>query len=220
MKKIKLLTLLVTTTFLSYGQTNTDNSDNCFNGIKDGTETGVDCGGICDPCNGEAQIIYNNKELKTGKIIVSNSMLKNLTGKIIEKDRINYSFLYFPFSYMNKNEKVELALNFKYIRFGKMEPKKIYLTGGTDRDMEWVKASPEQGAMLYVHENFVFLTITKGVSNESIIKLKDKSKYNYILEITNVNNIERYMSGKIILTGATADGTPIDIIGTFENVSY
>jgi hypothetical protein len=32
--------------------------------------------------------------------------------------------------------------------------------------------------------------------------------------------LERIMSGKIELFGMTTDGTPVDIKGTFENVSY
>ena len=219
MKLFYLLTLLTFST-LCYSQQLNDSPSNCNNGIKDGNEDGVDCGPTCIPCNGEAVVTYNSRVLKSGKIIVSNSMLKNLSGRIFEKDRINYTFLYFPFSYESNGANIQLGIGFKYIRFDKMEPQKVYLTGGTDRDFEWADASPEQGEMMQVHENFVFLDITKNEFNVSKLKLRDKGKSRYIIEITKVNNIERLISGNISLYGVTADGTPIDILGTFNNVSY
>lgn len=50
MKKIFpfLLTLLI---LASCGNDDDNNPNHCNNGIQDGNETGVDCGGSCDPCN-------------------------------------------------------------------------------------------------------------------------------------------------------------------------
>lgn len=205
---------------LSYSQSQVDTLPDCENGIKDGKEIGVDCGFPCIPCNGEAEIIYNNKKLKTGKILVENSMLKNLTGRVIEKDRINYNFLSFMFSFKNNGTKTSIFINLKYIRFDKMQPKNIYLTGGTDRDFQYADLPPLAGEMYNVHENLVFLTLLKSGGSVSKIKLEDKRKSRYVLEIKQVNSIERFISGNLILYGTTNDGTPIDIIGTFNNVSY
>ena len=53
MKRIILSSLILAT--LAFGFTSCDDDDNnssasCFNGIQDGDETGVDCGGSCAPC--------------------------------------------------------------------------------------------------------------------------------------------------------------------------
>lgn len=50
MKKIFpfLLTLLI---LASCGNDDDNNPNHCNNGIQDGNETGVDCGGSCDPCS-------------------------------------------------------------------------------------------------------------------------------------------------------------------------
>ncbi|MDO9633911.1 MAG: gliding motility-associated C-terminal domain-containing protein, partial [Paludibacter sp.] len=34
-------------------------NENCYNGVKDGTETGVDCGGNCPPCNSQSNTCNN-----------------------------------------------------------------------------------------------------------------------------------------------------------------
>ena len=222
MRKVLLVAFLFFSNYLTYGQSQVVGSaPDCYNGIQDGNELGVDCGGFgCIPCNGEAQITYNNRTLKTGKISVENSMEENLTRRVVEKDRINYTFLTFPFSYESNGVKTELSINLKYMRFEKIKPKKFYLTGGTDKDIEMAYSSTGVGAWFSLSENFVFLTLVKNRSNVSTIKLKDKGKSTYILEITEVNALERFISGNITLQGVSSDGTPIDITGTFKNVSY
>lgn len=51
MKKLILSTLFVTFAFLTSCSDDNKDTSSCFNGIKDGTETGVDCGGPdCTPC--------------------------------------------------------------------------------------------------------------------------------------------------------------------------
>ena len=219
MRKVLLVAFLFFSNYLTYGQSKVVGSTpDCYNGVQDGSELGVDCGGGCIPCNGEAQITYNNRTLKTGKIGVQNSMLKNQTGRIVEKDRKNYTFLNFQFSYENNGTKSDLSIILNYLRFEQIKPKKFYLTGGTDKDIEMIGFPPSSS--FYHTENFVFLTLLKNRANLSTIKLKDSRKSAYILEITEVNALERFISGNITLQGVSSDGTPIDITGTFKNVSY
>jgi hypothetical protein len=195
----------------AFSQTSEDQL-RCYNGIKDSLELGVDCGANCEPCNGEVQIVYNTKEYKSGKIYFVSEVTENLSGRAIEKNRIKYFDLHFPFSYIKNGVPAGFGIYLRSLRLGKIEPKKIILTGGNDKDFEHISYTPKMRAMLGgFSENIVFL---------SVGQLKDKGKYRYVFEITKVDNLERIMSGKIELLGMTTDGTPVDIKGTFENVSY
>ncbi len=216
MQKRILILFFLLINYIAFSQDHTNNFK-CDNGIKDSLELGVDCGPECGSCNGEAQIIYNNKEYKTGRIYVQSTTTSNQTGLFIQKNRIVYTSIGFSFSYIRNGMPKNIGISFMSLRLGKIKPQKIYLTGGTDKDFEYINFTQEQRGMIgYFSENFVCLSLGQGIP----IRLKNKNKYNYILEITKVDNLERVMSGKIVLLGMTTDGTPIDITGSFNDISF
>jgi hypothetical protein len=216
MNKILLLFFFISTKYVVYSQ-DFEKQFMCYNGIKDSLENGVDCGPMCGPCNGEVQIIFNGKEYKTGKTVIATQISENSTGRIIEKNRIKYTDLYIPFTYLKNREIKRFAIYFRTLRLGKMEPKIIYLTGGNDKDFENINTSfAGRGMTGGLSENIVFV----GFPNGSFGQLKNKGKYKYVLEITKVDNLERVISGNIEILGMTTDGSPVEIKGAFNEISF
>ena len=116
---------------------------------------------------------------------------------------------------MSKGAPKRFNIVFSSLKLGKIEPKTIYLSGGTNKDFEYIEYTPSgRGQINGLSENFVYLTNGEGIP----IKLKNIGRYK--LEITKSNNMERTMSGNINLKGKTTDGTPIDITGFFNEISY
>jgi hypothetical protein len=217
MKPFLLFSFLLIFSTASYCQSPANELNTCNNGVKDSNETGVDCGGLCGTCNGEAKIKFNNNEYTTGHIYITSETVENQTGLLMQKDKIKYTDMILFFYYVKNGVSKNFMLNFVNVRFSKIEPKTIWFTGGSDRDMECVNYTLVQRGMVGgCSENVVYLNFNYG----GPVKLKNRGKYTYKFEITKVDPLERVMSGNIIVFGETTDGTPVDIKGTLENVNY
>ncbi len=86
MKKTNLILSIVILTVLTFTITSCSDDDEtkatCFDGIQNGSETGIDCGGVCEPCKSEFEkigIITTNETWTSNNIYI-------LSGKVIVDD--------------------------------------------------------------------------------------------------------------------------------------
>lgn len=77
-----LLLLVLSLSIITVSSCKKDDDDNtpatCSNGIKDGNETGIDCGGSCSPCPGNTTKVYYFKGVINGDTVVfeDNSVIR------------------------------------------------------------------------------------------------------------------------------------------------
>lgn len=207
MKKIILVLFIFPSISCLAQQITGDDIDKLYNGIKDGRETGVDC--IGSSCNGNSCIAFNGKNYCTGVI-----RLITTNDKIYATENSNESHLILDFDFYMGDAAQKIEIGFGTIDYFKMQPQKVKLEISSEKNYPLLN-------MKILSPSFS-ISIYKGSNEAKLIMRKFKKKTNEgaYIEIINVNNIERIISGKFEIIGETIDGTPVNINGTFENVSY
>ena len=190
-----------------YAQTTLDDINKLYNGLKDGRESGVDC---ISNCNGNSCITFNGKNYCTGVILSASTNDKIYATENSEQSHLNLNFRFFQ-----GDQTKWINISFYPIDYFKMLPQKVKLKIKAEEDyplLNMKTLAPSFGISIY-----------KGGGNITTLtmrKFKKKTNEGAYIEIVNVNNIERLINGKFEIIGETIDGTPVNINGTFENVSY
>jgi hypothetical protein len=206
MQKLFFSLFLVFWAITSFGQITQDDIDKATNGIQDGKEKGIDCGdvyGLLQSCNGNVSIDFNTKKYSTGVIYVINNGKKEAT--VENENSFTLTFKFFkgsPTKYM--------SLTLGPFIYYSMNPMKTKLK----------TKSIKQDALFnikYISPSVNLLYVNGGAISEVEFDRLDKTTF---FEITQVDKVERLMSGKFYIKGVTNDGTPVDMTGTFDNVSY
>jgi hypothetical protein len=207
MKKLLFVLFILPSISSTAQQVTMEDLEVMYNGIKDGKETQVDC--IGSYCKGNSCMTFNGKNYCTGAIL-SNST----NDQLYASENKNLNHLSLSFTFYRGNVLDNIAISFFPIDHFKMEPKKVKL-----------KVVGEEVNQILKMKSLApsFLITTMSGQNINILKLREfkkKTNEGAYIEIINVNNIERLISGKFEIIGETIDGTPVDIKGTFENVTY
>lgn len=174
-----------------------------YNGIQDGRESGTDCGDILgfQPCNGNVTIVFNTKKYSTGLIRIAN----NTSGNATRDQQNSLSlFCYFYTGAPNKG----IVLNLGPFIYYSMKPMKTKLKPRSIKEYSIANIKIVSPSV-----NLTYLATQTSVAFDKF----DKSTF---FEITQVDNVERFISGNFLIKGVTDDGTPVNITGTFEKVSY
>lgn len=84
MKKINVILSIVMLSVLTISLSSCGGDDNgpkatCFDGIQNGNETGIDCGGDCEPCKGS----FDKSGILTADETWTSNNIYNLSGKVV-----------------------------------------------------------------------------------------------------------------------------------------
>lgn len=204
MRIVLVASLFMLSSLTTVAQITTEDISKAFNGIQDGRESGVDCSDNIQgyqPCNGNASITFNTKKYSTGVVRVQNNTSGNATRN--QENSLSLNCYFF-----SGTAQKGIVLNLGPFVYYSMNPMKTKLKARSIKDY------PVAGMKLVSPSaSLAYLATGTSVGFDKI----DKSTF---FEITQVDKVERLISGNFLIKGVTDDGTPVDITGTFEKVSY
>jgi len=100
MKKINVILSIVMLSVITLSLTSCTDEETkatCFDGIQNGSETGIDCGGVCEPCKGSFEKsgilttdetwTSNNIYILNGKVVVGNGTILTIEAGTIIKGK-------------------------------------------------------------------------------------------------------------------------------------
>ena len=197
MKKALLYFILIFSSFSSFSQ----DFSSCFNGVKDSLEDGVDCFKnthtrerlLCSVCNGDMKIDFNGRIYETG--VIRTTTVEN-ESPFIFIDKSSTTTLITASFYTDGDRTSGFSINFTILKRN-FKPGSYKLKSFTKSPFGFFIQYHKSNAFLYPH------------------KLKEG-----VFDVIDVDNVERKITGKIKFEAQTADGTPINFVGTFSNISY
>lgn len=191
----KTLFLLCSILFINYASAQPQFTE-CFNGKKDSTEDGIDCGihkPGCIVCNGEARIVLNGKNYATGAIQTFMSEQESPTI-FLDKSKANTTLICHFYTEGTRQSGVTLYFYFR----GKLNKPVTYkINSLTSGPFGLNIMNNRSSSMMPLHH------VKEGTIN-----------------ITSIDPIERKMTADFTIQAKLADGTPVDLKGSFINVGF
>jgi hypothetical protein len=197
MKKTVLVGVGLIISFFCFSQ----DFSNCFNGVKDSLENGVDCytntSGkgrmLCNICNGSASVNINGKNYNTGIVTTSVAEVPSPTI-FLDKSSANISLMprFFTDGSTQSGFTLMFVINANPVKVGEYKLKSI-----TKSPFKFIIWYHKSNAIMQLH------------------KIKSGA-----FEVTAVDNIERKLNATFTVDATLSDGTPINLEGTFTNVGY